>query len=72
MLRLRDSVSGRGNAVARDQYTCLVHGASAAKHHPAETQCLPKNIQVAPPPLHTYLSLELNIVATHCTCMWLD
>ncbi len=47
-LRLRDTASGRGNAVtrgnavARDQHICLVHGASAAKCHPAEAQCLPK------------------------------
>ncbi len=41
-LRLRDSANGRGNAVARDQHICLVHGASAAKRHPAEARCLPK------------------------------
>ncbi len=35
-------MSGRGNAVARDQHICLVHGASAAKCHPAEVQCPPK------------------------------
>ncbi len=35
-LRLRDSASGRGNVVTRDQHICLVHGASADKRHPAE------------------------------------
>ncbi len=35
-LRLRDSASGCGNAVARTQRICLVHGTSATKRHPAE------------------------------------
>ncbi len=42
LLRLRDSASGRGNAVAHDQHICIVYGASAAKYYPAEAQCLPK------------------------------
>ncbi len=40
-LRLRDSASGRGIAIARDQFICLVHGASAAKRHPAEAHAMP-------------------------------